>query len=161
MSEEFEKSSVENIFRKYGEMLYKICIVMLKKPYDAEDTVQDVLIKYMTKSPGFLSEEHEKAWLIRVAINLCKDKLRFYKMYPKISIETIKTAYSQESENRKILEILLELPVKYREVLLLYYVEEYKCHEIGKILKLKESTVKKRLERGRKLIKKEFGGNVE
>lgn len=82
-------------------------------------------------------------------------------MYPKISIETIKTAYSQESENRKILEILLELPIKYKEVLLLYYVEEYKCYEIGEILKLKESTVKKRLERGRKLIRKEFGGNVE
>lgn len=83
MSEEFEKSSVENVFRKYGEMLYKICIVMLKKPYDAEDTVQDVLIKYMTKSPGFLSEEHEKAWLIRVAIIYVKINYVFIKCIPK------------------------------------------------------------------------------
>lgn len=55
-----EQSSIEEIFQKYGEMLYKICIVMLKKTYDAEDTVQDVLIKYMTKNPLFETYEHEK-----------------------------------------------------------------------------------------------------
>ena len=61
-----EQSSIEEIFQKYGEMLYKICIVMLKKTYDAEDTVQDVLIKYMKKNPLFETYEHEKAWLISV-----------------------------------------------------------------------------------------------
>ena len=77
-----ETSSVEEIFQKYGEMMYKLCIVMLKKTYDAEDTVQDALIKYMLKKPLFETYEHEKAWLIRVTINLCKDKLRFYKQHP-------------------------------------------------------------------------------
>lgn len=86
-----EQASVEEMFQKYGEMLYKICIVMLENTYDAEDTVQDVLIKYMTKKPLFETYEHEKAWLIRVTINLCKDKLRFYKQHPYINIETIKT----------------------------------------------------------------------
>lgn len=61
-----ETSSVEEIFQKYGEMMYKLCIVMLKKTYDAEDTVQDALIKYMLKKPLFETYEHEKAWLIRV-----------------------------------------------------------------------------------------------
>ena len=77
-----ETSSVEEIFQKYGEMMYKLCIVMLKKTYDAEDTVQDALIKYMLKKPLFETYEHEKAWLLRVTINLCKDKLRFYKQHP-------------------------------------------------------------------------------
>ena len=108
---------------------------MLKNTYDAEDTVQDVLIKYMTKKPLFETYEHEKAWLIRVTINLCKDKLRFYKQHPYINIETIKTTYPEDSIDNQILAILLELPSKYKEVLLLYYVEGYKCFEISKILK--------------------------
>ena len=115
-----EQASVEEMFQKYGEMLYKICIVMLKNTYDAEDTVQDVLIKY---------------------------------------IETIKTTYPDDTIDNQILAILLELPSKYKEVLLLYYVEGYKCFEISKILKITESTVKKRLERGRKLLKKKLGVN--
>lgn len=156
-----EQSSVEEIFQKYGEMLYKICIVMLKKTYDAEDTVQDVLIKYMIKKPLFETYEHEKAWLIRVTINLCKDKLRFYKhfykQHPYINVETIKTTYPEDSIDNQIFAILLELPSKYKEVLLLYYVEGYKCLEISKILKITESTVKKRLERGRNLLKNKLG----
>lgn len=71
----YKESSVEEIFEKYGEMLYKICVVMLKRTHDAEDTVQDIIIKYMTHNPAFISSEHEKAWMIRVAMNLCKDKL--------------------------------------------------------------------------------------
>lgn len=154
-----EQSSIDEIFQKYGKMLYKICIVMLKKTYDAEDTVQDVLIKYMTKNPLFETYEHEKAWLIRVTMNLCKDKLRFYKQHPYIDIETIKTTYSEDSTDRQIFDILLELSPKYKAVRLLYYVEGYKCSEISKILKITESTVKKRLERGRKLLKENLGVN--
>ena len=154
MNDTLEKTSVEEVFEKYGEMLYKICIVMLKKTYDAEDAVQDVLIKYMTKNLKFESVEHEKAWLIRVAMNLCKDKLRFYQIHPQINIDMIKTTYSNQCTERQILEILLNLPPKYKEVLLLHYVEGYKCHEICRILNITESTVKKRLERGRNLLKK-------
>ena len=137
-----ETSSVEEIFQKYGEMMYKLCIVMLKKTYDAEDTVQDALIKYMLKKPLFETYEHEKAWLIRVTINLC-----------------IKTTYPEDSIDSQIFDVLLELPSKYKTVLFLYYVEGYKCFEISKILKITESTVKKRLERGRNLLKKNLGVN--
>ena len=79
--------------------------------------------------------------------------------HPYINIETIKTTYPEDSIDNQILAILLELPSKYKEVLLLYYVEGYKCFEISKILKITESTVKKRLERGRKLLKKKLGVN--
>ena len=156
----YKESSVEEIFEKYGEMLYKICVVMLKRTHDAEDTVQDIIIKYMTHNPAFISSEHEKAWMIRVAMNLCKDKLRFYKIYPQINIETIATTYPEQSEDNQILEALLALQPKYKEVLLLHYVEGYKCQEISGILKIKEATVKKRLERGRNILKKELRGEV-
>ena len=93
------------------------------------------------------------------AIYLCKDKLRFYKQHPHINIETIKTTYPEDSIDSQIFDVLLELPSKYKAVLFLYYVEGYKCFEISKILKITESTVKKRLERGRNLLKKNLGVN--
>lgn len=159
MSDAFEQSSVQRIFHKYGESLYKICLVMLKNTHDAEDAVQDILIKYMVKKPDFDTDEYEKAWLIRVAMNHCKDRLRFKRNHPYIDIETIKTTYSGQSKEHKVLEILINLPVKYKEVLILYYFEEYKCREISRMLKMTESAVKKRLERGRNLLRKELEEN--
>ena len=159
MSDVAEQSSVRRIFDEYGEMLYKICIVMLKNTYDAEDAVQDILIKYMVKKPAFDTTEYEKAWLIRVTMNLCKDRLRFKMKHPQINIESLNTTYSDQSEERKVLEVLVNLPLKYKEVLLLYYFEEYKCNEISGILKISEAAVKKRLERGRNLLKKELEQN--
>lgn len=159
MSDAVEQSSARRIFDEYGEMLYKICIVMLKNTYDAEDAVQDILIKYMVKKPAFDTTEYEKAWLIRVTMNLCKDRLRFKMKHPQINIESLNTTYSDQSEERKVLEVLMNLPLKYKEVLLLYYFEEYKCSEISGILKISEAAVKKRLERGRNLLKKELEQN--
>ena len=144
---------------KYGNMVYRLAISYLKNTHDAQDIVQEVFIKYYNNEGKIQSEEHLKSWLLRVTINLCKDKLRFYKQHPYINIETIKTTYPEDSIDNQILAILLELPSKYKEVLLLYYVEGYKCFEISKILKITESTVKKRLERGRKLLKKKLGVN--
>ena len=150
----YKESSVEEIFEKYGEMLYKICIVMLKRTHDAEDTVQDIIIKYMTHNPAFISSEHEKAWMIRVAMNLCKDKLRFYKIYPQINIETIATTYPEQSEDNQILEALLALQPKYKEVLLLHYVEGYKSKREKTLEDLAEK-VAKTVIRTRKPIKLE------
>ena len=159
MSDSVEQSSVRRIFDEYGEMLYKICIVMLRNSYDAEDAVQDILIKYMVKKPAFDTTEYEKAWLIRVAMNLCKDRLRFKMKHPQINIESLNTTYSNQSEEREVLGALMNLSLKYKEVLLLYYFEEYKCNEISGILKITEAAVKKRLERGRNLLKKELEQN--
>ena len=159
MSDAVGQSSARRIFDEYGEMLYKICIVMLKNTYDAEDAVQDILIKYMVKKPAFDTTEYEKAWLIRVAMNLCKDRLRFKMKHPQINIESLNTTYSNQSEEREVLGALMNLSLKYKEVLLLYYFEEYKCNEISGILKITEAAVKKRLERGRNLLKKELEQN--
>ena len=143
--------SVEEVFREYGNMLYRIAFVMMKNAFDAEDVVQDTLIKYMehreSRKP-FETEEHRKAWLIRVDINLCKNRLRFYKNHPKIGMEEL-SRYYEEKEDTKLMDSLLLLPSKYREVLLLHYVEGYQGKEIARMLKLSESAVRKRLERGR------------
>lgn len=147
--------SVEEIFRTYGNMLYRIAFVMMKNAFDAEDVVQDTLIKYMEqreRGKSFETEEHRKAWLIRVDSNLCKNRLRFYKNHPKISVEQLSRYYEKE-EDTQLMDSLLLLPSKYREVLLLHYVEGYQGREIAGMLGLSESAVRKRLERGREKLR--------
>ena len=147
--------SVEEIFRTYGSMLYRIAFVMMKNVFDAEDVVQDILIKYMEqreRGKSFETEEHRKAWLIRVDSNLCKNRLRFYKNHPKISVEQLSRYYEKE-EDTLLMDSLLRLPFKYREVLLLHYVEGYQGREIAGMLGLSESAVRKRLERGREKLR--------
>lgn len=147
--------SVEEVFQEYGNMLYRIAFVMMKNAYDAEDVVQDTLIKYMEqreRGKSFETEEHRKAWLIRVDSNLCKNRLRFYKNHPKISMEQLSRYYEKE-EDTELMDSLLLLPSKYREVLLLHYVEGYQGREIAGMLGLSESAVRKRLERGREKLR--------
>ena len=147
--------NVEEIFRTYGNMLYRIAFVMMKNVFDAEDVVQDTLIKYMEqreREKSFETEEHRKAWLIRVDSNLCKNRLRFYKNHPKISVEQLSRYYEKE-EDTLLMDSLLLLPFKYREVLLLHYVEGYQGREIAGMLGLSESAVRKRLERGREKLR--------
>lgn len=95
-SEEKASKGVEDVFATYGNMLYRIAFVMMKNQYDAEDAVQDTLIKYMERRKSFEGEEHRKAWLIRVTINGCKNRLRFYKNHPDISMEELSPYYPME-----------------------------------------------------------------
>ncbi len=148
--------NVEKVFDEYGNMLYRIAFVMMKNSFDAEDVVQDTLIKYMEYKKHFETEEYRKAWLIRVDINLCKNRLRFYRNHPKISMEQLSRYYESEEDTR-LMDSLLLLPQKYREVLLLHYVEGYQGKEIACMLKLSEASVRKRLERGRKKLRELLG----
>lgn len=143
--------NVEEVFFEYGNMLYRIAFVMMKNAFDAEDIVQDTLIKYMECRKRFDTEEYRKAWLIRVTINLCKNRLRFYRNHPKISMEQL-SRYYETKEETELMDNLLLLPEKYRKILLLHYIEGYQGKEIAKMLTLSETTVRKRLERGRKKL---------
>lgn len=78
---------IEEIVLRYSNMLYKICIVMLCNEQDAKDAIQDTFCKYLEKRADFANDEHEKAWLIRVATNICRDMLRSRIRHPKVSIE--------------------------------------------------------------------------
>lgn len=148
--------SAEQVFFEYGSMLYRIAFVMMKNAFDAEDVVQDTLIKYMECTKHFETEEYRKAWLIRVDINLCKNRLRFYKNHPKISMEQL-SRYYESKEDTRLMDALLLLPEKYREILLLHYVEGYQGKEIACMLKMSEASVRKRLERGRKKLREIVG----
>lgn len=139
----------------YGDMLYRICVVMLKNQSDAEDAVQDTFMTYIQKAPQFDSREHEKAWLITVAANKCRDMLRYQKKHRTESEDKL-FYVAQEDEGGLILEALSMLPEKFRVVLTLYYIEEYKIDDIAEIIGRSSSAVKMRLQKGRRLLEEKY-----
>lgn len=143
----------------YGSMLYRICLVSLGSSADAEDAVQDTFLKYLQKAPAFESGEHEKAWLIRVAVNTCRDILRHRR--PQVDIDTVQQS-SPEPESGEVTAALMTLPEKFRTALVLHYVEGYTVNEIAKMIGKTPSAVKMRLQKGRRLLEAAYdaeGGN--
>ena len=152
-------NNIETIFNTYGDMLYRISYVILKSESDAEDVVQETIIKYFEKKPSLKDYEHTKAWLITVTKNKCKDLLRYKQRHSHIDIDEMREVPNQPSENG-ILEILMTLPEKFCLVLMLYYVEEYSIEEIAKIVGKTPSAVKMRLSKGRKLLREKYREEV-
>ena len=150
---EWPADEIETMINQYGDMLYRLCVLMLRNESDAEDAVQETVIKYYRKSPKFENREHEKAWLIRVATNQCRDLLRFRIRHPQIDEDSMERI-SCASSDSGILEALASLPEKFRIVLTLHYIEDYRVEDIAKIINRTSSAVKMRLQKGRKLLEK-------
>lgn len=142
----------ERAVDEYGNSLYRLCTVILQNRDDAQDAVQDCFLRYITKAPDFRSAEHEKAWLIRVATNICKDMLRYRKHSSFLSLEEIRTLTSSE-DNAQILGLLGLLEEKYRTVIHLHYVEGYDTAEISDMLGITSAAARKRLQRGREKLR--------
>ena len=146
---------IEYILHTYGNMLFRLSFAMLGNASDAEDVVQETLIKYIEKAPEFESEEHKKSWLIRVASNRCKDLIRSHKRHEVVELEEWNSLVN-ETIDSGILEALMTLPEKFRLVLILYYVEEYRIEDIAKIIGKTKSAVKMRLQKGRRLLEETY-----
>ena len=144
----------------YSDMILRICFCYLKTKEDSEDAFQDVFIKYLNCDTEFENEEHRKAWLIRVCINVCNDYLRKHFWKNKCSVEDlIMEPSSISNEESEILEIIRDLPNKYKNVIYMHYYEGYSAVEMAKILHKKENTVYSLMKRGRELLKTKIGGN--
>ena len=117
------------------------------------------MITYLLKKSEFKDAEHEKAWLITVASNKCKDLLRFRARHPMIDLEQIQEFAAEDSDSG-ILEALMTLPEKFRIVLILYYVEEYRIEDIAKVIGKTPSAVKMRLQKGPVCWKKYIGRSI-
>lgn len=144
----------------YSDMLFRICMVYLGNKEDVEEAMQESFIKLLYKSPQFTDEEHEKAWLIRVSINICKDMHRSMWHKKVVKTDSIENYYDNPSDI-EIMEEILKLPAAYKAVIYLYYFEDYTVKYISEILKITESAVKMRLKRGRSILKIELeGGSI-
>lgn len=154
------EDEVSHAVEEYADMIQRICFYHLKNQADTEDVVQTVFFKYMLYEKPFCDEEHEKAWLLRVAINACKDFLKSFFRRNVVSIDIINEIEAQVPEDhREVLEAVLSLPEKYKDVIYLHYYEDYSAAEIGKIVGKKENTVYSLLSRGREMLRKKLGGD--
>ena len=153
------EQEVNRVVEQYSDMLLRLCTVYLKNPHDAEDVLQTVFLKYVLSKQEFESEEHEKAWLIRVASNQCKDVLKNFFRKHTVSLEEM-ADIGVSREQFGVLEAMWSLPKAYREVIYLHYYEGYTAPEIARILRKNANTVYTHLFRGKELLKDLLGGEV-
>ncbi|MFB5763622.1 RNA polymerase sigma factor [Paenibacillus medicaginis] len=145
-------------YETYASMLFRIAMVHLGSREDAKEAIQDTFIKLMEKAPEFKDAEHQKAWLIRVITNHCKTMLGRGWRKREIKLEGAEPVTADASEDWELLQLVMALPVKYKTVIHLYYYEDYRVQEISNILRISESAVKMRLQRGRQLLKLNLEG---
>ena len=156
------EAEVCRALHKYADTVRRICTLHLKNRSDVEDVFQEVFLKYALHNNVWESDDHERAWLIRVAINNCKDILKSFYRRRITSLEETDDKYLILQEPaRDVLEAVLHLPPKYRDVIYLHYYEGYKAVEIASILHKKENTVYSWLTRAREQLRRELGGEPD
>ena len=153
------EQEVNRAIERYADTVRRICFVHLKNRADTEDIFQTVFVKYLLHGEPFASEEHERAWIIRVTLNACKDLLKSFFRSRTVPLEELTDrATPAETEQREVLQAVLALPVPYRDVIYLHYYEGYTAPEIAGILGKNVNTVYTRLTRARGLLRQALGG---
>jgi RNA polymerase sigma-70 factor (ECF subfamily) len=150
---------IAEIYTRHVKTVYRVCFAYMKNSADTEDAVSDTFYKMIKSGTVFESEEHEKAWLIRTATNVCKNSLRhwFRKSDDLASCENLQSAENIEIDDT--LEAVMGLPDKYKTVLYLYYYEGYSTPEISRILEKPQSTIRNHLHEARGILKERIGGD--
>lgn len=152
---------IAEIYARHSKTVYRVCFAYMKNTSDTEDAVQDAFFQLIKSGPAFESEEHEKAWLIKTAANICKNSLKHWWRRR----ENIEASYNlQSSEVIKtddVLNVVMELPEKYKTVVYLYYYEGYSGKEIADILKKPQSTVRNYLRDARAILKERLGDDLD
>lgn len=156
------QQQANNAIEKYADTVRRICMVHLKNEADTEDIFQTVFLKYLLSSVVFENDEHEKAWLIRVTINACKDLLKSFFRSKTVSLEEVlEQPAAPNQEYHDVMKAVLSLPEKYRDAIYLYYYEGYSATQIGKILHKNQNTVYTLLNRAKKQLRQILGGDMD
>ena len=147
---------------QYADMVRRICMIHLKNYEDAEDIFQTVFLKYVLRSEPFDSPEHEKAWIIRVTVNACRDLVKSFFRSRTVSLDQlIEKPQDMPEDHSDILEAVLELPARFRDVVYLHYYEGYTAPEISRILGKNVNTVYTILNRSKQLLREKLGGEED
>lgn len=154
------EKTLKEVYERQFNRVYRVAYILLNDTDKVEDAVQGVFFKFFNCNIRFIDDEHEKTWFITVTRNACQDVMDKER---KTSIGfKCRQEFLQESGNRNrefLLDIIMELPSKYREVLYLFCYEGYQVKEMSKYFQLSESEIYSRLKTARKLLKVLFEGD--
>lgn len=157
ISSEYAKADVERLIDEYGNSILRMCFMYLKDIHLAEDAMQDTFVKVYKNYSRFKGESSEKTWIMRIAINVCKNYQRTFwwkRIDLKDAIESaVINSDTNNLEEEDVLKEVMKLPRKYKEVILLFYYQEMKVKEVAEALDIKEATVATRLKRAREKLK--------
>ena len=148
-----DECQARRLVNTYSDMILRISYQYLKQTYDAEDICQTVFLKYITNNMSFDRAEHEKAWMIRTAINVCKDHVKSAWFKRTVALEDAAVIAAPSVPDTWLLDTMKALPEKYRISLYLYYYEEYSAREIADVMGVSESAVGQYLTRGRRKLR--------
>lgn len=161
---------LEWLMTEYGQSITRLAFTYTKQKQLSEDIAQEVFIKCYEHLDEFRHESSYKTWLYRITVNLCKDKLKSWTFRNIVFTDLFSTwtrttespeiKYIDIENNRYISEKIISLPIKYREVIILYYYEELSYNQISELLNLKLPTIKSRLHRARLLLKQKIEGSI-
>lgn len=152
--------TLEQVIRTYADMVYRLALAQTRSPSDADDIFQDVFLRYAEKAPEFQSEEHRKAWLLRVTVNRCRSHFRSGWLRRIVPLEDAAAAVPAP-EVSPLDEALSRLPAKYRTVVHLFYYENYSTEQIAEVTGQAASTVRSQLTRARNLLHDLLEGGSE
>ena len=161
---EDKEELIDELMNKYGQEILQLVNSYVKNKTIAEDLTQDIFVKCYRSLNTFKGKSKVKTWLWRIAINHCKDYLKSWYQKNVLAIENefVYTVDSKESveqtvikndEDERLVFEVMNLPIKYREVIYLFYFEELPIKEIAQVIEVKENTVKTRMRRAKELLK--------
>lgn len=153
-----DQQEAERLVKAYSDLILRLSYTYLHSTQDGEDICQSVLLKLLAGDEEFDSPAHERAWVIRTAINACKDELRAFRRKT-VPLEEAPEAAAPEAPRSEVLDAVMSLPEKYREAIYLFYYEGYSVREIGQLTGRSEAAVSAHLSRGRKKLRELLGGS--
>ena len=158
MAEQGTEALAERLVEQYSDKLLRLAYSILNSVPDAQDVCQEVLLKRLEHPGAFESEEHERAWLVRVTVNACRNLRRSPWRTRTVGLDQVAEPAAFQPEEGGVLEEVQKLPAKYREVLVLYYYLGYDTNEIAALLNLRPEAVRARMSRARRRLKTELEG---
>ena len=151
MSSNLPSDSFKALYERHFDMVYRICFMYLKNKADTEDAVHSTFLKLLETKKTFQNAEHEKAWLIRVSSNVCKNMISHWSR--KVSLIEENENISVSDYHDETLMVICNLPDNLKTVVYLYYYEGYDSIQIGKMLNITSSAVRNRLKRAKEKLR--------
>ena len=153
--------TLEQVIRRYADMVYRLALARLSSPADAEDVFQDVFLRYAENAPDFRDEEHRKAWLLRVTVNCCRSRFRSGWLRRMLPLEDAVHATAPAPPESPLSEALARLPAKYRTVIHLHYYENLSTQEVAASTGQSASTVRSQLTRASSMLREMLQGGYD